>query len=324
MRGTAYFLLIISVFAHCDFACAETPEVPPVKVDHLKIAVTMFSSAQSWTDHRILGEYRLQNRTGTEAWRLLGPGGRTEISGTRELCERRLVQRAAGKLAEAVQGDVVVLVHGLFQTRATMEPMESYLKQSGKRQVINFGYASTRADIEGHAKSLEEVLHTKGPEAKISFVGHSMGCIVIRAMLANREACDWKLGRVVMLGPPNQGAEMARRLVDYRAVRSLLGPGFEQLADPKRETLAALPSPKCEFAVIAGESPKWLLNNPLIKGDDDWIVGVSETRLEGAKCDACVHSHHGNIVHDPEVLEMVDAFLETGKLQRTKRFSEGK
>jgi pimeloyl-ACP methyl ester carboxylesterase len=324
MRAVLYFILGAMIIASCRNGSAEEPESRTVKVDRVKIAATMFSSAQNWTDLKIAGEYRIQNQTGAAVCRLVGPGGITVCKGTREVCETRFSRLSKATLAKPAAGDVVVLVHGLFQTRATMEPMEAYLKQGGARQVINFGYTSTKADIEGHAKALQEVLRGFDAGTKISFIGHSMGCIVIRAMLDKRDGAAWKLGRVVMLGPPNQGAEMARRLSGIRSVRNLLGPGFEQLADREGQALAEFPAPPCEFAVIAGASPKWLLNNPLIAGEDDWIVGVGETRLEGAKCEACVRSHHGNIVHDLRVMRMVEAFLATGKLSDNDRAVGGK
>lgn len=303
---------------------AEEPEEKAVKVNHLKIAASMLGSAQSWTDHRIAGAYRLQNRTGSDAWRVINGLGKVELSGSREACETSLEQRVTGDAAKPLKGEIVVLVHGLFQTRAKMESIETRLKQGGKRHVVNFGYASTKSEIEGHAAALREVLRAAGPEARVSFVGHSLGCIVIRSMLADLGDSKWKLGRVVMIGPPNQGAEMARRFSASPAVCRLLGPGFEQLADPERKSLVAFPAPTCEFAVISGECPKWMLNNPLIQGEDDWIVGVSETHLEGAKRQVCVPAHHGEIVHDPKVLEMIERFLTTGELQRTDDPSEEK
>ncbi len=302
---------------------AETPKAPSIRVDHLKIAASMLSDAQNWTDRQIQGEFRLQNRTGTDQWRVLSSAEKVHFKGSHDSCKTRLNRLLDVKQPARLQGDVVVLVHGLFQTRAKMETLETHFKSTGKLRVINFGYASTKADIGAHASALEEVLRIVEPGTKVSFVGHSMGCIVIRGLLATQVEKKWKPGRVVMIAPPNQGAEMARRLSGNRLVRNWLGPGFEQLADPKLCDVAAFRSPRCEFAVIAGDSPKWLLNSPLIEGDDDWVVGLSETKLSGAKAQACVDSHHGNIVHDPKVLVLTSDFLLHGEFNYPPR-QEGK
>ena len=312
MRNAICFFLAACSLAGAASLGAENPEIQPIKVNHFKIAASMFSDAQNWTDRQIVGEFRLQNRTGTELWRVLGSEEKIQIKGTGDVCQARLGQLLERKPPERFEGDIVVLVHGLCQTRAKMETIETHLKNTSKLRVINFGYASTQADIETHAAALGEVLQHAKPRAKVSFVGHSMGCIVVRSLLARNGKRDWKLGRVVMIAPPNQGAEMARRLSGSRLVRTCLGPGFEQLASDEPKGVASLRSPPCEFAVIAGTSPKWLLNSPLIAGDDDWIVGVNETRLAGAKAQACADSHHGDIVHEPKVLALTSQFLLHG------------
>jgi pimeloyl-ACP methyl ester carboxylesterase len=314
MQAKAASLLVFLLCLGATGARGESPDTRPIKVDHLKIAVMMFSDAQNWTDYQILGGYRVQNRTGTAGWRLLDPNEDVLVKGTRETCTARLSKITEQKNLVRAEGEIVILLHGLFQTRATMEPMETQLKAAGGYQVVNFGYASTRADIESHAAAVAEVLKNLKPSDRVSFVGHSMGCIVVRKLLADGQGHPWKVGRVVMIGPPNQGAEMARRLSSYPIVRRWLGPGFEELARPAGP--ANLPTPQCEFALIAGASPRWLLNSPLIAGDDDWIVGVSETALAGAKCQTCVPAHHGNIVHDRAALEATLEFLKQGQFSK--------
>lgn len=305
-------MVMVSLWASASLL-AETPEAPVPKVNHLKIAASMLSDAQNWTDRRIVDSYRLQHRPGSESWRVLGPSEKVLFKGTREASTKRLDRLLDGKQPAQEKGDVVVLVHGLFQTRTKMETLAVHLQKTGGFQVINFGYASTKADIAAHSAALEEVLGSLAPETNVSFVGHSMGCIVIRSLLTSPEKKSWKAGRVVMLAPPNQGAEMARRFASSRIVTNLLGPGFEQLADPKLDDLSSFKAPSCEFSVIAGASPKWLLNNPLIAGEDDWIVGLKETHLPGAKSQTCVDAHHGNIVHDPQVLTYTCNFLLRGE-----------
>lgn len=306
-------LMLLLALAPARGTAAESPEAPPLKVNCLKIVGSMLSDAQIWTDHGVRGDVRLQKRAGADQWRVLGKDNAVIARGTREACEAKW-RREAAKILLAADKPIVVLVHGLFQTRAKMETIEDYLKQSGKLQVVNFGYASTRGDIESHAAALAEVLSDAPPQSEISFVGHSMGCIVIRKLLAERkENAPWTAKRFVMIGPPNQGAEMARRLSRVEAVRMLLGPGFDELAKSPEQGVGTIPTPSCDFAVIAGASPRWLLNNPLIAGDDDWIVGVDETTLEGAAFRLCVDAHHGSIVHHRETLDATLAFLLSGE-----------
>ena len=81
---------------------------------------------------------------------------------------------------------------------------------------IAVDYASTRGSIDAAAATVAEVISDLPQAAPLAFVGHSMGNIVTRRLIQRWvEADDPTLHRcraMVMLGPPNQGAAIARRL----------------------------------------------------------------------------------------------------------------
>ena len=57
---------------------------------------------------------------------------------------------------------------------------------------------------------------------------HSLGGILVRQYLSRYEIS--RLGRVVMLGPPNQGSEVVDILGDLQLFRWLNGPAGQQLS----------------------------------------------------------------------------------------------
>ena len=75
------------------------------------------------------------------------------------------------------------------------------------------------------------------------------------------------------------------------------------------ERTSPRPSP---FGVIAGGCGTPAGHNPLIKGDDDLVVTVEETRLPGAADFRTVAARHGHLVSDPLVQQYALSFLTSG------------
>jgi len=90
-----------------------------------------------------------------------------------------------------------------------LEPLRRGLARQGYR-AVNWRYPSLRGSIDMHAAQLAakaKELDDDTAVERLHFVGHSMGAIVVRSALVMHK--PRKLGRVVLLAPPNHGARLA-------------------------------------------------------------------------------------------------------------------
>jgi len=116
--------------------------------------------------------------------------------------------------------EMVVLVHGMGRTRCSMNPVRRALEAAGY-EVLNHGYHSRRMTVKEAGEALTQRLSqfSERPEiTRVHLVGHSLGNIVIRWVIANQHPAN--LGRVVMLAPPNQGARLADRFAGWLSAGS--------------------------------------------------------------------------------------------------------
>ncbi len=267
---------------------------------------------QLWADRMWLARWRIQEHVYTGHFRLLGPDHRRRAWGSWEQCRAALERARVEQGFPAPAPHLVVLVHGLGRASFAWGRMEEHLRAAGY-EVATITYPSTRRSLDEHAAQLAGILdHAEGAE-RVSFVTHSLGGLVVRALLA-REGDPWRRtiapGRVVMLAPPSQGSSMAETLKDFLPFEWLAGPVGQELA---LRDGGLVPPPPVDFGIIAGgkgDGEGW---NPLLDGDDDGVVSVEETRLPGAADFLVVPRLHTWLMNAPEVLAAVERFLAEGR-----------
>jgi triacylglycerol lipase len=201
----------------------------------------------------------------------------------------------------AVSREQVVLIHGLGAPKLAMSAMGWKLQKMGY-QVCNWGYSSTRDDVQSHAQKLVGLLEqfSRDPNvAGIHLVTHSMGGIVARVALATQAFP--KLGRMVMLAPPNAGSHAARKLAP---VLGWLWKPLSQLSDDPQSFVNRLSHFKqlndIEFAII--------------EAAPDAVISPSSVRLVG-QCDhRVIRSRHGTLPWNAEAIRCTANFLKHGQL----------
>jgi pimeloyl-ACP methyl ester carboxylesterase len=197
--------------------------------------------------------------------------------------------------------ELVVLVHGMGRTRVSMFAMGWSLERAGFR-VVNWGYSSTRGSVpELGGRLAREVRLQRGEAPRVHFVTHSLGGVLVRWALAHDP--PERVGRVVMMAPPNQGSAAADR---YTRWVGWLLPAIRELRTDPLATARALPLPyDVEVGVIAGAR--------------DGKVSIHESHLEGERDHAVVPAFHTFIMNRGDVQRLVRTFLREGTFGEAAR-----
>ena len=191
----------------------------------------------------------------------------------------------------------VALVHGYLANRFMLGLLGARLRHRGF-QPRPWGYWNMRCSLLVHAERFARRLMELDADADVltlHIVTHSMGGLVARAALDRYRPA--KLGRIVMLAPPNKGSFVATRVAE--SVGRVLKPVAELSTVP--ESLAnCLPMPRdVEIGVIAAE---W-----------DALVSDESTRLDVPHDHVTLPTFHSGLLFRRDAAEHVAAFLTTGR-----------
>lgn len=216
-----------------------------------------------------------------------------------------------GFAAEAA--DCVVLLHGLARTAMSMNPMERALIEEGF-ETANIDYPSRDFTVEELADiAIPQGLNacrTKGSVGQIHFVAHSLGGILLRQYLSKQGISE--LGRVVMLGPPNQGSAAVDELRDVPGFDWLNGPAGLQLGKGEESVPLKLGPAAFELGVIAGNRSIDPITSSVLENPDDGRVSVDDTKLDGMADFIVVEHSHAFMMRMRRPIELTIRFLKNG------------
>ncbi len=214
-------------------------------------------------------------------------------------------------------GRIAVCLHGFLRTGASMWVIARALRRAGYGAVAlpTFGYHLK--PLVSHAERSVKLLNAiaeRHPNASLDIVTHSYGGLLARATLAS-SSCP-EVRRVVMLSPPNRGAELAAHVRRWLPVHRL---GW----DPLRQLLpggpTALPAPaRSEVGVLTGGTGTRGFT-PWLTEDNDGKVCVQEAKLTGSTDFLVIPVRHSLMPFSPTAIAQVLTFLEHGRFDHGVR-----
>ncbi|MCB1181576.1 MAG: alpha/beta hydrolase [Chlamydiia bacterium] len=222
-----------------------------------------------------------------------------------------LILLALATTTEGTCGSVIC-IHGFLRTYRCMRPMGRSLQKCGF-DVCLWDYPSRKRSIQGHARNLLCILKAKAsekPGEPIHFVCHSLGALILRATL-NMPGCpeEAKIGRAVLLAPPNRGSSFGQSVKDVLPAKWILGSGTgHQLINFDEcdiiRCLGNYPS-TMDVMVIAGcKGNQFLFNKP-----NDGILTVEETYLNTPHYFYVLNEGHGKLITSCDTIMLTRHFL---------------
>ncbi len=206
----------------------------------------------------------------------------------------------------------VVCIHGFLRTWHSMKAMGEAFRHQGYDAYL-WDYPSRDHSICEHAQSLNKILKCiaqEKPGVPINFVTHSLGALILRTTL-NLPDCPYeaKIGRAVLLAPPNKGSFVARGFRDNFLARAFFGAksGYELMTYTETEMVSLGNFPACmEIMVVAGTRGVYPWFNRI---PNDGKIAVCETYLNTPHFHCIVTLRHSSITCAPCILELAKKFI---------------
>jgi len=315
MRLFKYFAIVaatlsfLQVNASTSMAQSEKPNAG------LNLPFPTLGGKQIWADTYIYAGWRIQQNVFTGHFRLLDDRDIRRAWGDEAACREAFEALRKEKGLKQSSPHAVILLHGIGRSKETFGKMAEAAVAAGYT-VIDVNYPSTRRPLKEHADQLATILEGLEDIETVSFITHSMGGIVLRAYFQHHR--EWPEGlslkRAVMLGPPNNGSNMAAQ-VPSLPFDLVYGESGQELAS---SDLSHLPSPPMSFAVIAGGLNDGQGYNPLLEGDDDGVVTVTEAHLDGVEAFLVIDQLHTFLPKDKRAIAATLEFLQSGEMSPPK------
>lgn len=226
------------------------------------------------------------------------------------------MSRSATKIIMATT-DAVILLHGFGGLPIQTALLARRLRTSGYT-VANIGYPSWRWPIDRVLDHLHQRITAAPASAArhMHFVGHSMGGLLLRAYLARHRPAQ--LGRVVMLGTPNGGSELADLLYRLRLDRPILNQAGLLLRTRRdAATQALFGTIDYPLGIIAGDRPMiGALPHLVFRAPNDGKVSVAATHVDGQADHLVMPVAHTAMIYTRPVADQVAHFLREGRFKR--------
>ncbi len=195
-----------------------------------------------------------------------------------------------------------------------MYPLGKRLKKKGV--VVKYLNMPLKRKMLGESvlllKKMLEVEKSKKKQGEnLVLIGHSMGGLVIRSVLLEKELRE-VVDRVVLIGTPNKGAKLADICKKYIPFLSSIYKPLRSLEKENFKNLNLYAGDDVEIGCIAGSEGKPLPFRRFLDKENDGMVEVKEVEMEDLKDFLILPLNHRNIHRRDKVVGYIMCFIKNG------------
>jgi len=221
------------------------------------------------------------------------------------------------RVADEPSGETVVLIHGLARGNVAMKTMAKRIVAAGFN-VQQVGYKSMGETPELVLADVTEQINACCSKltTPVHLVGHSLGGILARAYLGENKLPGLK--SVVLIGSPNKGTPIVDAFKEswWMNIVGDVALSLNTDTDPDNKGfLSTLKAPDYPLGVIAGVVDEGGLFSDTIPGDDDGLVPLESTKVEGMNDFIILDVGHGKMRDDETVIMQMLHYLKEGKFK---------
>lgn len=269
---------------------------------------------QFWEDVFYYQKWRIQRHWRTHKYRLLDNWDICRAKGTFEECRQAFVNYIEIYEIPRQSGKMVILLHGLGESKNIFKPLIKPLEAKGYN-VVAINYPSTRKDLKAHVDQLDFFLSHIEDIDEVSFITNGIGCLLLRYLL--NTSFEWSkkfsIGRIINVNPINLGSQTFITLSRFKILNFIYGKALKECTPENASSIPELPQNYplalifCEtyFGKIASffaERYKGI-DIPGEKKEEDF----SPIRVK-------IKNSHLNIFDNPKLISACVSFMNTGKL----------
>ncbi len=292
------------------------PPTPPagVLVKKTKVAAEGISL---WSDEFLYAGWRIQRHFYESRSRLVDNEGNLRALGTYSQVKSAFDYLRWQEKVAPKTGKLALVLHGLASNPSVWNDMRRALAADGwEARAVT--YPTTEQGVVPNGDVLENLLKNQEGYREIAIIAHSLGGLVTRVALSRPsfDTLPVPVTKVVMLGTPNQGATLAAML--RPVARAAVTASANDLLPERARQFGTIPA-RVQFGVIAGGRNAAYGYNPMLSGDNDSIVKVTETRTANMDDFIVLPLLHTEMTTNPQAIAAVRRFLKTGAFREVSK-----